>query len=140
MEFIAILVALLHVIKLRISSASIRLIGDNVSALTWAKKKQYKTGRSTKAAVVFAILSHRHDILIQEVVHIAGVNNTVCDKLSRGATPQTLNFPADCICSYDRPMEEFLQLINPLQLLSGELDEFIEFWNSVSTVLDLFTS
>ena len=139
MEFIAIITALLHVVKMGIIGAHIRIIGDSISALTWAKKKQYKTGRSTKAAVVFAVLCHRFDLHISAATHIAGTENMVCDELSRRKAPESLGFLPDDICQHDEHMETFLQLVNPLKLLSGDLDEFISYWNMVSLVLDSFS-
>ena len=139
MEFIAIITALLHVVKMGIIGAHIRIIGDSISALTWAKKKQYKTGRSTKAAVVFAVLCHRYDLHIPEATHIAGTENVICDELFRGKAPESLGLLPDAICRHDEPMETSLQLVVPLKLLSGDLNELISYWNMVPYALDSFS-
>ena len=136
MEFIAVVMAVALMVKLGVRNANVDITGDNTSSLTWAQSERFKGARSQRAATVFIALGISFDIEVGEAAHVAGINNHLCDKLSRGTDPRHVGFQDDEIItiSQDDELSEILSLCDPIKELSDEV-ELISLWRRLSEVL-----
>lgn len=135
-EFIAVVLAMACLASLRVSNASVRLRGDNISSLRWSVKERFKGCRCLNAAVVYIAIGSHCDLRVEETVHLPGLNNVVCDGLSRGRLPSYYGFSVDqsFVCDrQDKLFEEVLLLCCPSTLSSGF--DFNSFWLSVSSLV-----
>ena len=58
------------------------LRGDSVTALTWSITERVRGSIVSNASMVWTLLCVAADINVQQIVHIAGVDNKKCDQLS----------------------------------------------------------
>ena len=82
-EFIGAILAVMGQIILGLSSRSLALRGDSVTALTWAITERPRGSIVTQAAMLWSLLCVATDVNVSEVTHIAGEDNEKCDRLSR---------------------------------------------------------
>jgi hypothetical protein len=82
-EFIAQTMAIAWLASVGIMNQPIFLIGDSMSALTWAKGRKFNSVNCQRAAILFATLGFYSCNYVAEVEHIAGVMNVNNDGLSR---------------------------------------------------------
>ena len=135
-EFIAIVLAMACLASLGVSNASVRLRGDNVSSLKWSVKERFKGCRCLNAAVVYIAIGSRCDLRVDETVHLPGLQNIVCDRLSRGTPPSVFGFRADQLVICERQEEMFLEVLSlccPSTLLQDF--DFKTFWISVNNLV-----
>jgi hypothetical protein len=87
-EFIGAIIAVIGQVMLGWSGRNIALRGDSVTALTWAITERPRGSKITNASMIWTLLCIAADVHVKEVTHIAGKDNTYCDRLSRreGAT------------------------------------------------------
>jgi hypothetical protein len=45
-----------------------------------------------RATIAYVAIGSRYDLEVCDAVHVAGVDNVVCDQLSRGKVPEDLGF------------------------------------------------
>jgi hypothetical protein len=111
-EFLSLVVAFVLIVRLGSAGAPVEIRGDSVSALTWAFKERFRAGRSLRATIAYVAIGSRYDLEVCDAVHVAGLDNVVCDRLSRGVTPTELGFGADTLLS----SEEWLLSMAALEL------------------------
>lgn len=80
-EFIGAILAVIGQITIGLSGRSIALRGDNITALTWAALTRGSI--VSDASMVWTLLFVASNIDVKEVTHIAGKDNSNCDRLSR---------------------------------------------------------
>lgn len=138
MEFMAMVFSTCLVRYLGHRDVGIDFIGDSSSSLSWAKYERFKHGSSVSSALLFMRVTSLSLIKVNHITHVAGVNNVICDKLSRHHSPASLGFPMDQSISQENIpwMEEFFSICNPLlhPLLSH--DAFLKLWTQLSLFND----
>ena len=82
-EFVAQTMALAWLASIGIVNQPVFLVGDSVSALTWAKKLKFNSVNCQRAAILFTTLGYYSSNYVAEIEHIAGVMNNNNDGLSR---------------------------------------------------------
>ena len=82
-EFIAQTMAIAWLTSIGIVNQPIHLIGDSVSAITWAKDQKFNSVNCQRAAILFSTLGFYSCNYVAEVEHISGVMNDNNDGLSR---------------------------------------------------------
>lgn len=111
------------------------LRGDSTSALAWGATGRFSGDLVTRTAVVLTVLSVQFDYTIVDAQHIPGVENLVCDALSRDTTtPLELGYsPSEIISNHpDSPFMELLHLCDPtLPSPFASETTFNEFWRLV---------
>lgn len=115
--------------------ARLALKGDSTTALAWGTSGHFSGDLVTRTAVVLTVLSVQFDYTIVDAQHIPGVENIVCDALSRDTTtPAELGYsPSETISNLPgSPSMELLHLCDPT-LPSPFTSEttFNEFWFQV---------
>jgi hypothetical protein len=91
-EFLSLVVAFVLLVRIGLAGAPVEIRGDSVSALSWAFKERFRAGRSLRATIAYVAIGSRYDLEVCDAVHVAGVDNVVCDQLSRGKVPEDLGF------------------------------------------------
>ena len=136
MEFIAIVMALAMLVKLGVRGASIAVTGDNTTSLSWVLSERFKGVRGQRAAVVYIALGITFDIEVNEATHVAGINNDLCDRLSRGLDPRLAGFKEDDIINVhqDAELSKILDLCDPLAEFSTEA-ELVSLWKNLNLTL-----
>jgi hypothetical protein len=82
-EFIAQTMAIAWLTSVGIVNQPIHLIGDSISAITWAKDRKFNSVNCQRAAILFTTLGFYSCNYVAEVEHISGVMNDNNDGLSR---------------------------------------------------------
>jgi hypothetical protein len=113
-EFIGIVLGMVALSLLGVRNTSVIIRGDNKSSLKWGLTENYKSILSRRASLVLTTTILKSNILIEDQIHIAGVNNVKCDRLSRRtASPEDLGFKPeqiinqpilDCIIKFCDPI------------------------------------
>jgi hypothetical protein len=131
-EFIAVVMALVAVVRSGRTGISIRLIGDSTVALKWSKKESWSGELSMKAAVVFLLFSVAFDIHVEEAEHILGVDNEACDDMSRDKSPEFVGVPINRIIEVEGHgvSQSLLRLCDPRALVTSG-DSFVSLWGEV---------
>ena len=120
-EFIALVLAMGCLISLNVrENISLAARGDSTTALTWSITERFRSGPSRNATMCYMVLGVEHDIHFERTEHIRGVDNIICDKLSRHHTPEQLGFGAGEIINTNGALTRLLNACNPL-LLQSEL-------------------
>jgi len=138
MEFIAIVIAVSILIQLGARNSTVSVKGDNKSSLAWVLTERFKGSRSQRATVVYVALGVHFNLIVGEVTHVAGTDNDLCDRLSRGVEPSTLGFDSKdtILFQEDSVTSQLLQLCDPVLELSAECD-LIELWSQTNLVISL---
>ena len=113
-EFIAVVLATGCLISLNIRDVAVAARGDSKTALTWSVTERFRNGPSKNATMCYMVLGIEHDIHFNQQEHIKGVDNVICDKLSRQYTPEELGFHPEQIICVDGPLSRLLDACNPL--------------------------
>jgi hypothetical protein len=123
MEFLAVLLAVVQLIRLSQERVGVILIGDSRVALRWAEEGAIKGTNARRAIMAFALLCTEFDIRIEETRHVAGEDNQMCDDLSRLEPISTLvaHHLTPSFTIIPNVMQEVLDLCNPLLLLDTEI-------------------
>ena len=140
-EFIGAILAVMEQIVLGRSTQSLALRGDSVTALTWSITERVRGLIVSNASMVWTVLCVAADINVQQIVHIAGVDNKKCDQLSRRGNQSVMTLEDEARSmgmketdlvevNGDESMMEVLRLCDPRRKLETE-DEFVRFWSDV---------
>jgi hypothetical protein len=147
-EFIGAILAVLGQIALGLTEHSLALRGDSITALTWSITERVRGAIVTNASMVWTLLCVAADIHVQQVSHIAGVDNHKCDRLSRRTPASTMTVTEEANSmgcgtvkevevNGDNSMMEILRLCDPRRKMSTEV-EFIDFWSEVRGAITRF--
>lgn len=147
-EFLGAISAILGQLALGFGGRSVALRGDSVTALTWAITERPRGERVTKAAMVFSLLCIAAGVDVKEVTHIAGTENTKCDRLSRRGRAPTMSILDEVeamgvrgvhVVEIDSDVDivSILTLCDPRSELRSE-EEFISFWSTARSAIDSF--
>ena len=102
-EFIGIVLGMVALSLLGVRNTSVVIRGDNKSSLKWGLTENYKSILSRRASLVLTTTILKSNILIEDQIHIAGVHNVRCDRLSRRtASPEDLGFNPDQILDHSK--------------------------------------
>jgi hypothetical protein len=82
-EFISMTMGLATLVKLGITDKPVFIESDSTTSLSWAEKGNHKSCSCQRATALFAILGFISKNCVSGGSHIAGINNTDCDILSR---------------------------------------------------------
>ena len=82
-EFISAVVGVVGAIAKKWDTSAIGLVGDSVTALTWAEEGRFKSGNVMNAATVFSMICAMKGVNVVETVPISSGENWECDSLSR---------------------------------------------------------
>jgi len=120
MEFTAVVLGLLFAWRTKLSDFHYDLYGDNRSSLAWAQSDRVNSVLARNANIIFTTISMHLNANLAEAEHIPGIFNTIFDGLSRGVSPQELDF--DPLLMYnataDETMVQLMRLCNPADPLS----------------------
>jgi hypothetical protein len=140
-EFIGAIIAVMGQIALGLAGQSLALRGDSVTALTWSITERVRGSLVTNASMVWTLLCVAADIHVQQVIHIAGVDNDKCDRLSRRGSHSTVSVAEEAAnmgCGVvgtvevngEDSMMGVLWLCDPRRKMTTE-SEFVAFWSEV---------
>ena len=138
-EFIALLLGILTLAQMGIRNESVRLSGDSKTSLTWGVDGHFKGKLSQRSALVYILASLLFDNVAVESVHIPGVENVVCDDLSRFKVT-VAELGIDCKIHTDlsagSALHRILALVDPtLQSPLTSTDTFRDFWTEARLLL-----
>jgi hypothetical protein len=147
-EFIGAILAVMGQIALGQSECCLALRGDSVTALTWSITERVRGTLVTNASMVWTLLCVAADIHVQEVTHIAGVDNDKCDRLSRRGTPSTTTVAEEAArmglgkvetveVNGNNSMMRVLGMCDPRRKMSTE-EEFVIFWSETRAAISNF--
>ena len=145
-EYISILLGLVVAVLMGWDTKAIKLVGDSVTALTWASEGRFRSDNVINAATVFAVLNVDKEINVVETEQILSEDNTVADTLSRREEKESWrdlmrrvkqNAPDEY-----QPMTEFrlsdlegfLKLCDPRAVFDSE-KEFVAHWRAVCSFM-----
>ena len=128
MEYIAVVLAIGSLILSGIRGASVLLIGDSTTALSWAVTEKTKSPKTRRAATMMLLLTTKFNITIAGERWLSGEDNFACDSLSRSVKPETMSGHED-ILNVERSdwMMELVNLCDPTEPCVNE-EQFTELW------------
>jgi hypothetical protein len=140
-EFMAVLAGIFLAIKLfGTRGQSVKLYGDSKTALKWSKNEHYRGTRVRRASIAYTIIGSLFDYNVVETVHVPGVENVLCDGLSRNHNKSVkeqikgtgyIPVPDDLSLK----VSDLLGMCNPNLELSS-VQEFNCFWKSLYHFVD----
>jgi hypothetical protein len=97
------------------------VVGDNTTSLAWCRNERVNSILARRANIGFSLLAVDLDASVADTEHIAGVDNTVFDGLSRGKTGPEVGLPADSevVLTPDCLAIRYIMLCNPNNILVG---------------------
>jgi len=143
-EFIGVLLGLLSLAQKGIRNVSLRLCGDSKTSLTWGLDGHFRGKLCLKAALAYILASMLFNIVVVDVVHIPGVDNVICDLLSRQKiTAESLGIDYRLVTdlSHTSSLYSLLVLVDPTspQLLCSE-EDFCAFWRQAHQLIGQISS
>jgi hypothetical protein len=149
-EFIGAILAVAGQVVLGYRGRSVTLRGDSITALTWAVTERTRGAIVTRAAMVWALLCVASDIHIQEVIHLPGVENEICDSLSRrcGIHPLSVKDHAGSMglsgasvldLQAKSDVMKLVELCKPASVLESD-EQFTVFWMAARSAVNNFTN
>ena len=150
-EFIGAILAVIGQIIIGLSGRSIALRGDSMTALTWAITERPRGSIVSNASMVWTLLCVATDIDVNKVTHIAGKDNSNCDRLSRREQDepsisveqmaQEMGIGGTRVLELGSQEEvmAILRMCDPKIVLVTESD-FIEFWKKTRNAIPNFVS
>jgi len=122
MEFMAATIGICILAREGVRNAGVRMRGDSKSSLSWATNEKFKCGPSEGTATLFLMACELTNISVEDSEFLRGVDNTECDKLSRGQSPGDLGYPAHATREIRRggTLARLIELCDPLQELTKE--------------------
>jgi len=90
LEFTGAVVGMAMLGILGIRGAGVKIRGDNTAALAWGETGNFKSALSQKSSLLLVKLGLKTDLQVIQATHVPGIQNSVCDALSRGSRPETL--------------------------------------------------
>ena len=136
-EFVAVIIGMWLAGKLGFKNASFILKGDSISALQWAKEDRAGSTISRRASICFSLLSIQRGYSVAETVHVPGVDNIICDGLSRGKLGIELGIPIEKYVDFSKDVEgmAYLRECDPIGLIGSVRDHAV--WiKKLMTILD----
>ena len=120
-EFVAVIIGMWMIGRLGYRGVSYILKGDSISALQWAKEDRAQSMICRRASICFSLISIHLDLRVSETVHVPGVDNVICDGLSRGKQGAEVGLPTEKFRDFSKDAKgmEFLLECNPLEPLRG---------------------
>ena len=146
-EFIGAILAVIGQIIMGLSGCSLALRGDSVTALTWAITERPRGSIVSNASMVWTLLCVATDIDVTEMIHIAGKDNSNCDRLSRRQkyepdTPieqmaEEMGIGGTTVMEFDsqEAVMGILRMCDPRVVLASEAD-FIAFWTKTRSAIN----
>jgi len=135
MEYISVVLAFGYLIQQGERSKTVCVRGDNVTSLKWATTERFKGTLCTNAAVCLLALLSASSMDVVDATHIRGVENCVCDDLSRGVRPEALGYYGDVVINESNSfLKNLLMLCNPLTTHSM-IKEFCRFYAEVQRMV-----
>ncbi len=123
-EFTAVILGMMLMEKCGAAGGSYVLKGDSMSALRWAREDRADSMICRRASICFSLLSIHLDMSVAETVHVPGVENIICDGLSRGKSGAALGLPVEKYIdleSDDRVMR-YLRECDPMTAMGDEME------------------
>lgn len=120
-EFVAIVIGLWMAGRRGMRDFSYVLKGDSMSALSWAMEDRAESMISRRASICFSLLSIHLNASVAEAVHVPGVENIICDGLSRGKRGAEVGLPPEKFREFteDQSGLSYLMQCNPLESVGG---------------------
>ena len=138
-EFLALLLGILTLAQMGVRNESVRLSGDSRTSLTWGVDGHFKGKLSQRSALVYILASLLFDNVATESVHIPGIENVVCDDLSRfKVTTAELGIDPTLHTDLSRssPLHQILTLVDPtLPSPFASAESFRDFWTEARLLL-----
>lgn len=149
-EFLGAILAITGQIIMGHRGQSVALRGDSISALTWAVTERTRGAIVTRAAMIWTLLCVAADVHVREVIHLPGVENKICDSLSRRGDvhAQSVAEHAEAMglsgtrvidVQGDGDVMALLELCRPASGLESD-EQFVAFWLSARSTVDTFIS
>jgi hypothetical protein len=137
-EFTAVIVGCISLARKGVYGANIRLVGDNKTSLKWGKTERFKGVLSRCASIVYVLLCIKYDFQVVESVHIAGADNGLHDRLSRGVYPEDMGYrPQETLeLESDSCVVGLLNLCDP-NIQIEDYSQLITFWKKVNECLSM---
>ncbi len=132
-EFSAVVVGCVCLVKRGYVGRGIRLVGDSLSSLIWAQTERFRGLINLCASMAFTVIGGSFNLWVADVRHIAGTENDIHDRMSRGVPPQALGFKDGDII--DLSGDEWLELCNPHTRIEekGVLEEW---WHKARALVE----
>ena len=120
-EFVAVIIGMWLAGRMGYKGVSYILKGDSISALQWAKEDRAQSMICRRASICFSLISIHLDLRVAETIHVPGVENIICDGLSRGKLGSEVGLPIEKYRDFqsDARGMEFLRECDPLAPLEG---------------------
>jgi hypothetical protein len=136
-EFIGVLLGMVALSLLGIRNTSVVIRGDNKSSLKWGMTENYKSVLCRRASLVLTTTVLHNNIIIEDQIHIAGVNNVRCDRLSRRtSSPEDLGFKQDQIIIHSI-LDRVIKFCDPtIEVVSAEQITII--WKELNDIFKWF--
>ena len=133
-EFIAVLLGVMSLIRLGYHNCGIHLVGDNISSLKRSDTERFKGDLAVRASTMYIISGIEYNTEVVSVEHVPGIDNVICDKLSRGVCPNELGYYSNIIIP-DKFTNQCFSLSNPLTQLANS-HEVCSLWNDTRLLLN----
>ncbi|MEI8301616.1 MAG: hypothetical protein WCG10_08435, partial [Chlamydiota bacterium] len=136
-EFIGVLLGMVALSLLGIRNTSVVIRGDNKSSLKWGMTENYKSVLCRRASLVLTTTVLHNNIIIEDQIHIAGVNNVRCDRLSRRtSSPEDLGFKQDQIINHSI-LDRVIKFCDPtIEVVSAE--QMTITWKELNDIFKCF--
>ena len=131
-EFIAVVTALAVCAQFGLQGRVISLVGDSVSALKWSRNNSFRSVNLRRASSAFVMICSWFRFHISETEHVAGVDNILCDDLSRGVYDGSRGAILGAFTT-DSPIYRLISLMNPLNPLTSE-EQYRVFWGDLRRI------
>jgi hypothetical protein len=116
---------------------SLKAVGDSKAALKWVTSERFRRGPSRNAAMCYTSLGMNFDMHFEDSLHIPGIDNVECDKLSRHVSPYAMGYDHDLVVDVegDAALVRLVNACNPLvSNVSG--CSFEVAWHNVRKIVD----
>ena len=138
-EFIAAIIGLHAAIKLGACNGQILLLGDSKTALRWTETWKFRSGPSNNASIVYVALGLKFNLRFDDNIFVPGIENTICDKLSRGVHPTALGFLPNVFSDEeDEDVSYLLSLCTPSDDSSAD-DNLVTAWVAASAFAEMIS-
>ena len=146
-EYISILLGLVVAVLMDWDTTAIKLVGDSVTALTWASEGRFRSDNVINAATVYAVLNVDHETNVVETEQILSEDNVVTDTLSRRGEKESWRdlmrrvrqkAPDEYQPTREfrlNDLEGFLALCDPRRTFDSE-EEFAVYWRDVCSFME----
>ena len=136
-EFIGVVLGMVTLSLLGIRNTSVVIRGDNKSSLKWGMTENYKSVLCRRTSLVLTTTVLHNNIIIEDQIHIAGVNNVRCDRLlRRTSSPEDLGFKQDQIINHSI-LDRVIKFCDPtIEVVSAE--QMTITWKELNDIFKCF--